>query len=77
VAPDHRIYAPGKYKSVAYAITKSAILNFTRYLAGYYGRHGIRVNTLSPGGVEVGQDPAYAERAMLGRRRLDGLVAPI
>jgi NAD(P)-dependent dehydrogenase (short-subunit alcohol dehydrogenase family)/predicted dehydrogenase len=71
VAPDHRIYAPGQYKSVAYAVTKSAILNFTRYLAGYYGRHGIRVNTLSPGGVEAGQDPAfvagYAERTMLGR----------
>jgi NAD(P)-dependent dehydrogenase (short-subunit alcohol dehydrogenase family)/predicted dehydrogenase len=71
VAPDHRIYAPGKYKSVAYAVTKSAILNFTRYLAGYYGRHGVRVNTLTPGGVEAGQDPAfvaaYAERTMLGR----------
>jgi NAD(P)-dependent dehydrogenase (short-subunit alcohol dehydrogenase family)/predicted dehydrogenase len=71
VAPDHRIYEAGKYKSVAYAVTKSAILNFTRYLAGYYGRHGVRVNTLTPGGVEAGQDPgfvsAYAERAMLGR----------
>ena len=71
VAPDHRIYAPGQYKSVGYAVTKSAILNFTRYLAGYYGRHGVRVNTLSPGGVEAGQDPAfvkgYAERTMLGR----------
>jgi NAD(P)-dependent dehydrogenase (short-subunit alcohol dehydrogenase family) len=71
VAPDHRIYAPGKYKSVGYAVTKSAILNFTRYLAGYYGRQGVRVNTLTPGGVEAGQDPAfvaaYAERTMLGR----------
>jgi NAD(P)-dependent dehydrogenase (short-subunit alcohol dehydrogenase family)/predicted dehydrogenase len=71
VAPDHRIYAPGHYKSVAYAVTKSAILNFTRYLAGYYGRHGVRVNTLSPGGVEAGQDAGfvkrYAERTMLGR----------
>jgi NAD(P)-dependent dehydrogenase (short-subunit alcohol dehydrogenase family) len=71
LAPDHRIYGPGKYKSVAYAVTKSAILNFTRYLAGYYGRHGVRVNTLTPGGVEAGQDPtfvaAYAERTMLGR----------
>jgi NAD(P)-dependent dehydrogenase (short-subunit alcohol dehydrogenase family)/predicted dehydrogenase len=71
VAPDHRIYPPGQYKSVAYAITKSAVLNFTRYLAGYYGRYGVRVNTLTPGGVEADQDPAfieaYAERTMLGR----------
>ena len=71
VAPDHRIYEPGRYKSVAYAVTKSAILNFTRYLAGYYGRYGVRVNTLTPGGVEAGQDPAfvaaYADRTMLGR----------
>ena len=71
VAPDHRIYGQGQYKSVAYAVTKSAILNFTRYLAGYYGRHGVRVNTLTPGGVEAGQDSnfvsAYAQRTMLGR----------
>jgi NAD(P)-dependent dehydrogenase (short-subunit alcohol dehydrogenase family)/predicted dehydrogenase len=71
VAPDHRIYPAGQYKSVAYAVTKSAILNFTRYLAGYYGRHGVRVNTLTPGGVEAGQDPAfvagYVQRTMLGR----------
>ena len=76
VAPDHRIYSPGQYKSVAYAVTKSAILNFTRYLAGYYGQHGVRVNTLSPGGVEAGQDPAfverYAERTMLRRMARPG-----
>ncbi|TAL19576.1 SDR family oxidoreductase [Patescibacteria group bacterium] len=71
VAPDHRIYGPGKYKSVGYAVTKSAVLNLTRYLAAYWGPKGVRVNTLTPGGVGAGQDPdfrrQYADRTMLGR----------
>jgi len=34
-----------------YAVTKSAILNLTRYIANLYGKDGIRCNTLSPSGV--------------------------
>jgi NAD(P)-dependent dehydrogenase (short-subunit alcohol dehydrogenase family) len=58
-------------KPVSYAVSKSAILNLTRYLATYWGRSGVRVNTLTPHGIERGQAEefveAFAPRSPLGR----------
>jgi len=34
-----------------YAVTKSAILNLTRYVANLYGKYNIRCNTFTPSGV--------------------------
>ena len=35
-------------KPVAYSAAKSGIYNLTRYCATYWGKKGIRVNTLTP-----------------------------
>ena len=72
VAPDQRIYGnSGQNAAAFYSATKAAVINLTRYLASYWRGTGIRVNTLSPGGVKRNQGSSfikkYSERTMLGR----------
>tara|TARA_X000000950_G_C13917198_1_gene661596 strand:+ start:1261 stop:2106 length:846 start_codon:yes stop_codon:yes gene_type:complete len=53
VSPNKSIYGDSGINSpISYAVTKSAILNFSRYLATHWAENKIRVNTISPGGVE-------------------------
>ena len=77
VGPDQRLYEPLResgvdfFKPAVYTTSKAGIIGLTRYLATYWGGQGVRVNTLSPGGVEAGQDPRfianYAARTPMGR----------
>ena len=63
-----RIYSHGVYNAA-----KAGLINFTRYLAAYYGEYNIRVNCISPGGVyNVAENEAflkkYSEKVPLGRK---------
>jgi NAD(P)-dependent dehydrogenase (short-subunit alcohol dehydrogenase family) len=76
VSPDQRFYShlAGDLpflKSPAYGASKAGVVNLTKYFATLWGDNGVRVNTLSPGGVLAGQDAdfraKYASRVPLGR----------
>lgn len=70
VAPDQRIYEGSGFTDtgkpfntpLVYSVTKGAVIAFTRYLAAYWGPRGIRVNTLTPGGVFSGQNDIFAQK---------------
>jgi NAD(P)-dependent dehydrogenase (short-subunit alcohol dehydrogenase family) len=77
VSPDQRIYEYRRktglpfYKPVAYSVSKSALLNLSRYLATYWAEKNIRVNTLTFAGVFNNQDKeflkGYCTHVPLGR----------
>jgi len=45
-----------------YSASKAGVVGLSRYLAAYWAPHGIRVNTISPGGVASGQNATFQER---------------
>ena len=54
-----------------YTFVKAGMINFTRYIANYYGKKGVRANCICPGGYDCG-DPApfvenYTKRVPVGR----------
>jgi len=56
-------------ESMTYPIVKSGIIHLSKQMASYYGNFGIRVNTVSPGGLEgpvagksSEQDKTFKER---------------
>lgn len=68
VAPDQRIYEGSEYLGrpintpAVYSASKAGVVGLTRYLATYWGAKGVRVNTLTPGGVASGQNEEFTRR---------------
>ncbi len=88
VSPNQQIYEYRRlkgeefFKPVAYSVSKSAIFNMTRYLATYWAKQGVRVNTISFAGVFNNQDEsflkAYCDKIPMGRMaRRDEYIGPI
>jgi NAD(P)-dependent dehydrogenase (short-subunit alcohol dehydrogenase family) len=70
IAPDQRLYQKDDLpadeqpvKPVTYSVVKAGLHGLTLYLATYWAQAGVRVNTISLGGVESGQPAAFLERA--------------
>lgn len=54
-----------------YTFVKAGMINFTRYLANYFGKKGVRANCICPGGYYADQPrpfiDSYNKRCPLGR----------
>ena len=63
VSPNHRIYdGTGISQPVAYSVSKSGVLALTRYLATYWGKTGVRVNAITPGGIFDNHNEVFLSR---------------
>jgi NAD(P)-dependent dehydrogenase (short-subunit alcohol dehydrogenase family) len=63
VGNDFTLYEEyGGTSPAAYSAIKGGLINFSRYLASYYGKKGIRVNCVSPGGIFDNQHPSFVSR---------------
>jgi NAD(P)-dependent dehydrogenase (short-subunit alcohol dehydrogenase family) len=63
-----QVYSHGVYNAA-----KGGLNNFTRYLAAYYGKYNVRVNTITPGGIYYpGENDTflkkYSAKVPLGRK---------
>ncbi|WP_159475696.1 SDR family oxidoreductase [Dyadobacter sp. 3J3] len=75
VSPNQNLYDFGdgnqNYKPIDYVASKSFVPNFTRYLASFYAREGIRCNAVVPHGIYNDHDEAFlknfAQLSPLGR----------
>lgn len=77
MAPDQRIYEGSFYldrqisSPAIYSASKAGVIGLTKYLSTYWAKDSIRVNAITPGGVESGQNEVfkknYSNRIPLGR----------
>lgn len=75
ISPDPRIYTDcARKNSEIYGATKAGIIQMSRYFAIHAAKFGVRVNSVSPGGIVNPENPQgedfqsnYAFRCPLGR----------
>ena len=77
LGPDHRIYNNSLLNNrkmgstAAYSFSKAGIIGLTKYLSTYWAENNIRVNAITPGGIESNQNKEfkinYSNRVPLNR----------
>ena len=74
ISPDQRIYKDeNKVKPVSYGVAKAGVVNLTKYMATYFARKNIRVNSISPAGVKnekVSEDFSYEISKLIPMNRM-------
>lgn len=82
VAPDFTIYeGTNMTMPAAYSAIKGGIINFTRYVASYFGECQVRANTVSPGGIFDNQNEIfvknYSKKVPMRRLGTPSDIAPV
>jgi len=69
IAPDQRLYKKNglpddkqPVKPITYSVIKHGLIGLTKYLATYWADKGVRVNSISPGGVYTNQGSEFVQR---------------
>lgn len=63
IAPKFDIYKDTSMTMpVEYAVIKSGLIHLSKYVAKYYKGKGIRINTISPGGILDGQSEKFIKK---------------
>jgi len=71
------------FSHAAYPVAKGGIISFSRFLAAYWGNKNIRVNCISPGGIEkIGENNTfvkkYSKKVPLGRKaKVDDITGAV
>jgi NAD(P)-dependent dehydrogenase (short-subunit alcohol dehydrogenase family) len=63
IAPDFTIYeGTNMTMPAAYSAIKGGVISYSKYLASYFGKYGIRINCVSPGGIFNNQPREFVNR---------------
>jgi NAD(P)-dependent dehydrogenase (short-subunit alcohol dehydrogenase family) len=81
LGPDFTIYNnTNMTMPAAYSAIKGGVINFTKYLASYFGKYNIRINCVSPGGIYNNQLSTfvnnYIEKVPMRRMGTPKDIAP-
>jgi len=83
VSPNHKMYpGTGIVQPVAYTVSKHGVMGLTKYAATWLAEEGVRVNSITPGGIFDGHSSLFLERfgqlspigRMTEKQELDGAL---
>ncbi len=83
VSPNHKMYpGTGIVQPVAYTVSKHGIMGLTKYAATWLAEAGVRVNSITPGGIFDNHSELFLERfgqlspsgRMTKKEELDGAL---